>query len=109
MKTQCFIQLVGYLGNDPVCKTTANGSLLVRLRLATDYYRRGNDENVIRKVSWHNILAWDKLAEKIPGNYIKGSHVLVQGELCYRTYPDDRGHKYYITEIRAGKILNLDR
>ena len=109
MKTQCTVQLIGYLGQDPVTKIVTNGSLLVRLRLATDYYRRRNDGSLIQKVNWHNIHAWDRLAEKIPGNYIKGSHVLVQGEIVYRTYVDEHGYKHYITEIRADKMLNLDR
>lgn len=109
MKTQNHTQLIGYLGNDPISRTAINGSKVARLRLATDYYRRDNSGNVIRKVTWHDILAWDHLAEKIPGNFIKGSHVLIQGEIRHRTYNDEKGHKRYITEIKALTILNLDR
>lgn len=109
MKTQNHTQLIGYLGNDPVSRTAVNGSKLARLRLATDYYRRTGSGNVIRKVTWHDILAWDHLAEKVPGNFIKGSHVLIQGEIRHRTYTDQQGQKRYITEIKATSILNLDR
>lgn len=109
MKTQSTTQLIGYLGSDPVTRKAVNGSTLSRLRLATDYYRRDNGGNTIRKVTWHDILAWDHLAEKVPGNFIKGSHVLIQGQIQYRTYLDREGHKRYITEIKASTILNLDR
>lgn len=109
MKTQSTTQLIGYLGSDPITRKAANGSTLSRLRLATDYYRKDNSGNTIRKVTWHDILLWDKLAENIDGNYTKGSHVLVQGEIRYRTYLDELGHKRYITEIKASTVLNLDR
>lgn len=109
MKTQNHAQLIGYLGSDPISRTAVNGSKVTRLRLATDYYRRDNSGNVIRKVTWHDVLAWDHLAEKIPGNFIKGSHVLIQGEIRHRTYIDPNGHKRYISEIKALTILNLDR
>ncbi|MBI2285154.1 MAG: single-stranded DNA-binding protein [Bacteroidetes bacterium] len=109
MKTQNHTQLIGYLGNDPTSRIAVNGSRVARLRLATDYYRRDNAGNVIRKVTWHDILAWDQLAEKIPGNFIKGSHILVQGEIHHRTFSDEQGHKRYISEIKATTILNLDR
>lgn len=109
MKTQNHTQLIGYLGNDPSSRIAVNGSKLARLRLATDYYRRDNSGNLIHKVTWHDILAWDQLAEKVTGNFTKGSHVLVQGEIRHRTYMNENGHKQNLTEIRATSILNLDR
>lgn len=109
MKTQNHAQLIGYLGSDPISRTAVNGSKVTRLRLATDYYCWDNSGNIIRKVTWHDVLAWDQLAEKIPGNFIKGSHVLIQGEIRHRTYIDPNGHRRYISEIKALTILNLDR
>jgi single-strand DNA-binding protein len=109
MKTMNRVELVGYLGNDPVSKTAANGSKMVRLRMATDHYRKDKEGKIICKVSWHDILAWDRLAEEIPGHYIRGSHVLVQGEIRYRIYVDPQGQQRSVTEIKAFMILNLDR
>lgn len=109
MKTQNTVQLIGYLGTDPVVRTTDNGSKLARIRLATDYYRKDPAGIVHRKTTWHDILAWDSLAETVPSNFIKGSHILVQGEIRHRTYQDKEGHTRYISEVRATQLLNLDR
>ncbi len=37
MKTQSHIKLAGYPAQDPVNRTTANGSTVVRLQLSTNY------------------------------------------------------------------------
>jgi single-strand DNA-binding protein len=109
MKTQNYTQLIGYLGCDPITRTAANGSKLARLRLATDYFRRDNAGNLIHKVTWHDILAWDGLAEKVMTNYIKSSHLMVQGQILHRSYINEQGNKRYVTEIKATSIIDLDR
>jgi single-strand DNA-binding protein len=101
--------LIGYLGQDPVVKKASNGSPFTRIRMATDYYRRTSDGTVVRKTSWHDVIAWDQLAEAAPNNFIKGSHILVQGNLSQRSYIDKAGNKRYETCIRATELLNLDR
>lgn len=109
MKTQNKVQLIGYLADDPVVKKAANGSTYTRIRLATDYYRRREDGTVIRKVTWHEIMAWDGLAELVPDNFMKGSHILVKGSIRNRSYTDKEGNKRFASEIRASEFLNLDR
>lgn len=109
MKTQNSVQLIGYLGCDPIIKTRPDGTSLARIRLATDFYRKNEDGSIFRKTTWHEVIAWNRLAEKVTGQFIKGSHILVEGSIEYRTYEDKAGHTRYITEIRASKLLNLDR
>lgn len=109
MKTKNFVQLVGYLGNDPKIHMTNTGKTLGRLRLATDFYRKQEDGTTFKKTTWHDVKAWDKLAETLPGQFMKGSHVMVEGIIEYRTFLDPIGHKRFVTEIKAISILNLDR
>ncbi len=109
MKTQNTVQLIGYLGNDPALKIAVNGSPLARMSVATDYFRRQKDGTIIKKTSWHHVLAWDWLAEKVPGNFIKGSHILVQGHIRHRTYKNKEGIIERISEVHASQLLNLDR
>lgn len=109
MKTQNTVQLIGYLGIDPVMKKAINGSPFTRLRLATDYYRKTEDGSVIHKKTWHDVIAWDKLAESVLDNFIKGSHILVQGSIRNRTYVDKKGATKFETIVRASQLLNLDR
>lgn len=109
MKTKNSVQLIGYLGKDPMLKTAVNGSNFARLSVATDYFRRRKDGTIVKKTNWHNVLVWDWLAEKIPGNFITGSHVLVEGDIRNRTYKDKQGIIRLITEFHASVLLNLDR
>ncbi len=108
MKTQNQVQLIGYLGRDPIISVAKNGSKRAFLNMATDIFRRKGDGTIFKKTTWHDIIAWDKKAESIENNFIQGSHVLVEGEIDHRTYSKD-GQKRYITRIIATKILNLDR
>jgi single-strand DNA-binding protein len=109
MKTQNRVQLIGYLGNDPVMGTATSGAQYAKIRMATDEYHKDSSGNAHRKATWHDIVAWDGLAATVSGNYIKGSHVLVEGRICHRTYEDKNGHLRYITEIKASTLINLDR
>ena len=109
MKTQNSVRLIGYLGGDPIVQQTSKGIKRASLRMATDTFRKDSKGKTQRKVTWHDIVAWDKIAGQIENEYIKGSHVLVEGELVYRTYQDRNGHKRYVTEVKASLIMNLDR
>ena len=108
MKTQNEVQLIGYLGRDPMMSIAVNGSKRAYLRLATDHYRKKEDGTEWKKTTWHEIVVWDKKADKIENNFIKGSHVLVEGAIEYRSFFKGN-EKRYLTRICATKILNLDR
>lgn len=109
MKTQNKVQLVGYLGNDPVVGTTSKGKQFIRIRMATDDFYKDDTGNPHRITTWHDITAWDAIATTVCGNFIKGSHVMIEGKICHRTYEDKTGHVRYITEIKAMTLINLDR
>lgn len=109
MKTKNSVQLIGYLGTDPIIKTAVNGSRFSRLRVATDYFRKHKDGTIVKKTTWHHVLAWDWLAEKVPENFIKGSHILVEGELRNYKYKDKEDNIRRINIINASRLLNLDR
>ena len=109
MKTLNKVQLVGYLGKDPVLTVAKNGAKRIQLRVATDHYYKDEKGKTQRVVTWHDVVAWDKIAEKVENQFIKGSHVMVEGELQYRSFSDDQGNIRHVTQIKANLILNLDR
>ncbi|HEY6019973.1 MAG TPA: single-stranded DNA-binding protein [Candidatus Paceibacterota bacterium] len=91
--------LIGNLGADPETNTTKAGKAVTNFRMATKNY---NDTP-----EWHNVVAFDKLAE-IAGKYLtKGKQVFVQGRLQTRSYEDKEGNKRYTTEIVANDIKFL--
>jgi single stranded DNA-binding protein (ssb) len=109
MKTQNKVQLIGYVGKDPVIIKTTNGSKLAKIALATDEFFRNENGRERKITTWHDVVAWEKNAEEAENNFIKGSHILVEGKIVYRSYPDHAGHIRYITEIKAQTLMNLDR
>lgn len=107
MKWQNKVQLIGYLGKDPSVVPLSKGGFRAVLFLATNngFTQQGKK----RETYWHTVKFWGKDLAYIQNQLIKGSHVLVDGSLIYDTYPDRTGHLRYVTEIRADKIVNLDR
>jgi len=60
------------------------------------------------RTEWHNILAWQRLAE-IVGEYVhKGAKIYIEGKLQTSSWEDrGSGDKKYRTEIVARKIVLL--
>lgn len=101
------VQLIGNLGNAPEVKTTENGKKLARFSVATnESYRNANGEKVT-ETTWHNLVAWGKVAEIAEKYLNKGSEVAIEGKLINRRYTDKDGNKKYITEVQVNELLML--
>lgn len=107
MKWQNKVQLVGYLGKDPLVRKLPSGYFYAVLRVATN--NGFTKEGKARSTAWHTVKYWGRKASYIQNCFIKGSHVLVDGTLEYRTYTDKEGETRQTTEIKASLLLNLDR
>lgn len=100
--------LVGNVGKDPEIRRFEN-NIKASFSLATSetYTPKGGDK--VTQTEWHNIVAWRRLAE-LAENYIrKGSQILIEGKLRYRSYDDRDGNKRYIVEVEADVIQLLGR
>ena len=110
MKSLNRIQLVGWLGNDPEFVTLKDGTQMARMRLATDIFIPQQQGPPKKITSWHTVKLWSQAhVKRIKDYLIKGSHILVEGRLEYRTYEDKTGHTRYVTEINASYFVDLDR
>jgi len=104
------VQLIGYLGRDPVIKQRQNGLEVAILRLATDSFRFSGEGDKKKYTEWHTIVVWGQIQiEKLRNYMIKGSHILVDGSIRYSTYSDTTGHAHGVTEIHANYLVDLDR
>jgi single-strand DNA-binding protein len=105
------VQLIGYLGADPAIKQFANGNKCARMRVATHtpLKKKNSDGSQQYSTAWHTVVAWAQSADFAERNFLKGSHILVDGRVAYRTYQDQGGQKKSVTEIIAGTLTNLDR
>jgi len=100
--------LIGNVGKDPEVRRFEN-NIKASFSLATSetYTPRGGEK--VTQTEWHNVVCWRRLAE-ITESYIrKGSQLLVEGKLRYRSYDDKDGNKRYIVEVEADNIQLLGR
>lgn len=101
--------LIGYVGKEIQTRTLPNGTKRASLRVATHDGRVSKDGTKQFQSTWHDIIAWDKVADFAEGNFVKGSRILVDGIIEYRNFQDHSGHTRHITQIRANSFINLDR
>ncbi|MGC4038338.1 MAG: single-stranded DNA-binding protein [Chitinophagaceae bacterium] len=103
------VVLIGTIAKHLEVKKTEKGERRVAIRLRTAYRKERGLEKGTWVTQWHDVIAWGQIADFIQRNFVKGSKVLVEGSINYRTYPDQTGHLRYVTIIDAYSCMNLDR
>ncbi len=101
------IMLIGHLGKDPETRSTPDGSPVATFSLATS--ETWTDKNGSRQehTEWHNIVAWNRLADLSRRFLSKGRQVYVEGRLRTREWTDREGGKRRTTEVIATQIVLL--
>jgi len=89
--------LIGHIGMINELRVTKTGKKVINFTVATNK----NDN-----VTWHNIVAWDKLAEMC-NNMHKGNLVYIEGCLNNNKWQDSENNIKYKTEINAFIVYNL--
>ncbi len=99
--------LVGRLGRDPEVKYTPQGTPVAKFSLATDEQWTDKSGEKQRRTEWHNLVAWNKLAEICQKYLTKGKLIYVEGRLQTQTWDDNEGKKHSKTEIRIDNMVML--
>lgn len=103
------VELIGNVGKAPRAFEGETGG--VSFRLATS--KRWKDQNgkVQERTEWHNVVAFDKLAEIIRKYVKKGELLYLEGEIRTRSYDftDDEGiqRTREVTEVVAREMQML--
>lgn len=101
------VHLIGNLGQDPEIKNLDGGKKVTRFTLATHEDYKNSEGQKVKETTWHNIVAWNGLAD-VAGRYLKkGREVAVEGRIVYRNYTDKTGATKYVTEIVINDLLFL--
>ncbi len=103
------VQLIGRLGQNPEAKEFENGGKMVRFSVATNEEYVNITGEKVKQTTWHNLVAWGKLASVCEKYLQKGNEIAAEGKLIYRTWEDKAGVKHYSTEIHLSELLMLDR
>jgi single-strand DNA-binding protein len=99
--------LVGNVGADPDYRALDGGNRVVRLRLATTEKYTDKDGKKQEQTEWHNIEAWQNLADIIDKWVKKGDKLYVEGSIRTRSFKDKNGEDKFATSIIAKEIKIL--
>jgi single-strand DNA-binding protein len=100
---------LGNLGRDPEIRYTNAGSSVANYSIATTDRWTDRQGQKQERTEWHDIVAFDRLAD-LSQNYLrKGSNVFIEGRLQTRSWEDNEGQKKYRTEVVANVIQFLDK
>ena len=100
------IELQGRVGT---IRTNVVGETKVaNFSLATEYLYKTRDGAAISETTWHNIVAWGKIADQAEKLIKKGKRIALEGRLRTRIYEKD-GKKNYFTEITMNEFIMIDR
>lgn len=98
--------LIGNLTKDPEVRYTPQGNAVASFVIATnrEWVTQGEKK---QSVDFHNVVAWNKLAEICGQLLKKGTKVFVEGRLQTRDWVGEDGKKRYKTEIIIDDMIIL--
>lgn len=102
------VQLIGNLTRDPELRYTPNGTAVCSFGLATNRSWKTDAGEKHDEAEFHNIVAWNKLAELCSQFLVKGRKVYVEGRLSTRTWTGQDGQQRNRTEIIISDMILLD-
>lgn len=100
--------LIGNLTRDPEMRYTNSGTPVVTFGMATNKSWKDSDGETKELAEFHNLVAWNKMAEICQQLLAKGMKVFVEGSLNTRSWEGDDGVTRYKTEIRVDEMILLD-
>lgn len=90
---------------DVLLKYSNTGTAMLRLRVATERWRKQNESWEKTNTSFFDIQLWGDLAEHTAGIVEKGQRIIVSGYLEERNWEDkNTGEKRYKTQIVANEL-----
>jgi single-strand DNA-binding protein len=102
------VQLIGNLTREPELRYTTSGTPVVTFGMATNKSWKDQDGNVKEVAEFHNVVAWNKMAEICQQLLAKGMKIYVEGSLTTRSWDAEDGTTRYKTEVRVNDMILLD-
>jgi len=93
--------LIGNTGSDPDIKSTASGTRVAKVGLATSW--KYKDEE---RTDWHRLTFFGRLADIVEQFVKKGDRLYVRGRIEYSTSEKDGMTRYY-TDIIVNDLVML--
>jgi len=100
--------LVGHIGNKPEGRYTPSGTSTASFSLATNESWIDSENKKHERTEWHNIIAWNKLADFATEYLQKGQLIYIEGRIQTRTYKDKEEIQRRISEVVTTAITPLE-
>ena len=102
------VMLIGNLTRDPEMRYTPQGTAVCTFGVATNRSWTVDGEKK-EDVEFHNVVAWNKLAEICAQLLKKGRKVYVEGRLSTRSWQGTDGTQKQRTEVVISDMVILDK
>ena len=103
MSTVNRVILLGRLGKDPKMRTSADGTLIANVSLATESFGKE------KTTEWHNLVAFNKAAEVMQKYCTKGDQIYIEGSISTEKWKDKEGNQRSIVKIIVGRLTLLGK
>lgn len=100
--------IIGNMVRDPEMRYTPQGHAVTSFAVATNRRWMSSSNEEKEETEYHNVVAWNKLAELCSQLLKKGVRVYIQGRLQTRNWLGADGVKHYRTEIVADDMVVLE-
>ena len=97
--------LVGNVGRDPDVQTTASGTKVAHLSLATSR-RVPRDSGFEDRTEWHRLTLWDGLAQVAEEYIRKGDRLYIEGRIEYDSF-EKNGVTVPTAEVHVRELVML--
>ncbi len=100
--------LIGNIGNKPEIRYTPSGAPVISFSLATNEKWVNTENETINNTEWHNIVAWNKLAEFANQYLFKGQSIYLEGKIRSSNWTDENNNKRTKVDIVCSTIMPLE-
>jgi len=100
------ITLVGNVGRDPDVQTTAAGTKVAHMSLATSRRIPREGGTAEERTEWHRLTLWDRLAQLAEDYVRKGDRLYIEGRMEYSSF-EKNGVTIPTAEVHVRELVLL--
>ncbi len=100
------VTLVGNVGKEVNMRNFENGKLASFTMVTKETYTNKKNEEVTSN-TWHNLVAFGKVADVCQRMISKGKLISVEGKINHRSYKNKEDKLVYVTEIQVYKVQEV--
>ena len=101
------VLLIGNVGAEPEVRTTATGTRVAKLSVATNRTFNDKSGQQQEKTEWHRLTFFGKIVDVVERYVHKGDRLYVEGRLEYSQTQDEQGNVKYWTDIVVNDMVML--